>query len=228
MMKVAALDPSEVAERLAVVRQRIVGVGGDLDRITIVAVAKGFGPEAVDAAASNGLVDFGENYAQSLLAKVSAGAGGATARWHFIGVVQRNKVKALAPVVSLWEAVDRVAAGRSIADHAPGAKVLVEVNMSGEPTKSGCPSNEAAQLVDELATMGLDVRGLMTVAPAGPPEGARASFAGLSALADRLDLAERSMGMSGDLEVAVQEGATIVRLGTALFGPRSDNADLRR
>jgi pyridoxal phosphate enzyme (YggS family) len=226
----------DVEHRLAEVRQRIASTGVDPGDLTIVAVAKGFGPEEVRAAVAAGLRDIGENYAQELSEKagalagdaLGAGAGKSEVRWHFLGPVQRNKVKLIAAVVGLWEAVDRLSAGVTIVRHAPGAKALVQVNTSGEPSKAGCRPDEAPELVDRLQSAGLDVRGLMTIGPPGPPELARPGFAALRELADRLGLPERSMGMTGDLEVAVSEGATIVRVGTALFGPRPATGDLRR
>ena len=212
------VNDTQVAARLADVRARIRAAGADPDAVKVVAVTKGFGVEAVEAAVAAGLTDIGENYAQELIEK--HGAVGARVRWHFLGSIQRNKVRRLAPMVDVWQSIDRVAAGRAVAAQAPGARVLVEVNTSGEASKGGCRPAEAAQLVDALGTMGLDVDGLMTVGPAGPAEGTRPGFAELAALARRLGLAELSMGMSNDLEVAVQEGATMVRIGTALFGPR--------
>jgi PLP dependent protein len=218
-----------VAERLGRAKERIQRAGGDPARVRIVAVTKAFGPDAVEAALAAGLYDIGENYAQELLAKRDAciAAGLPAATWHFLGPLQRNKAKALAPAVDLWQAVDRAEAGRSIAHHAPGAAVMVEVRTA-EATKAGCSAEDAPALVDELRGLGLNVRGLMTIGPAGDPEQARPGFARLAALASQLELAELSMGMSGDLEVAIQEGATMVRLGTALFGPRPDRGDLRR
>jgi uncharacterized pyridoxal phosphate-containing UPF0001 family protein len=126
----------------------------------------------------------------------------------------------LADAVDLWQAVDRLAAGREIARRAPGAQVLVQVNVSGEPQKHGCAVEGAPALVDDLAALGLDVRGLMAIGPTGPPEQARPGFRTVVALADRLGLPVRSVGMSDDLEVGVAEGATMVRVGRALFGPR--------
>ncbi len=219
-----------VAARLEAVRQRITAAGRPAADVRIVAVTKGFGPEAVEAALEAGLPDVGENYAQELLAK-SAALAPSTARrcrWHFLGRVQRAKVRALGPVVHLWQGVDREAAGREIAHRAPASAVLVQVNVSGQPGRNGCGFEEAPALVDRLREMGLDVRGLMAVGPPGPPEGARPGFRRLSALADRLGLDERSMGMTDDLEVAVQEGATMVRVGRALFGARAVPAELRQ
>jgi PLP dependent protein len=226
----ATATTDRVRHRLDEVRGRIAAAGGDPDAVTVVAVAKGFGPDAVEAAVGAGLADVGENYAQELLAKAEAVTPGTAGRcrWHFIGHVQRNKVRALAPVVDLWQTVDRLVTGEDIAHRAPAAKVLVQVNVSGEEAKNGCGFDEAAPLVDALQGLGLDVRGFMAVGPAGPPEDARPGFRRLAALADRLGLPERSMGMTDDLEVAVQEGTTMVRIGRALFGPRPGRPDLRR
>lgn len=216
----------DIGANLDAVRRRIESAGGDLGAITIVAVTKRQPPEAVAAAVRAGVVDIGENYAQELIAK-AAGAP-STVRWHFIGAVQRNKVNVLAPLVTLWHGVDRSAVVDVITARAPGAGVLIEVNTSGEPGKAGCALADAPALVAHARAAGLDVRGLMTVAPLGPPEAARPAFRCLAGLRDDLNLIDLSMGMSADLEVAVQEGATIVRIGTSLFGPRSVRPEVRR
>lgn len=214
--------PEGVAAGLDRVRQRIADAGGDPDRIRIVAVTKGFGPEAPRAALAAGAVLLGENYAQELVAKDEALAEDPGPRpvWHFIGRLQRNKVRALAGRVALWESVDRAALGAEIARRAPAAAVLVQVDVSGEEAKGGCPPVATADLVAELRGAGLDVQGLMGVAAAGDLDRARRQFDRLAQLATDLDLPERSMGMSQDLEAAVAAGATIVRVGTALFGAR--------
>lgn len=210
---------------LAAVRERIAATGRDPGEVRIVAVTKGFGPEAVAAAVGAGVHDCGENFAQSLLAKIEAAPPGT--RWHFLGPVQRNKVKALAPHVHLWHGLDREAAGVEVARRQPGAAVLVQVNLAGDPERPGCGWDDAAPLVERLRELGLDVRGLMGVA--APDEGAaREGFRRLAQLARTLGLDELSMGMSGDLEVAVEEGATIVRIGTALFGARPGTSQARR
>lgn len=217
-----------VAVRLAGIGRRIESAGGDPGAVRVVAVTKGFGPEAVGAAMRTGLVDVGENYAQELLAKAAAfppvdgvpRAGTAAGlRWHFLGAVQRNKVRALAPVVGCWQSVARAVEGEAVARHRPGAAVLVEVDATGQPGRNGCRSAEVPALARHLAGLGLDLRGLMVVAPIGP-DAARAAFRTVRDLADRLGLPERSMGMSDDLELAVAEGSTMVRLGRALFGDR--------
>jgi pyridoxal phosphate enzyme (YggS family) len=225
---------AEVAERAASVRRRIEAAGADPVSVTLVAVTKGFDRSAVDLGLAVGLVDLGENYAQELLAKVDAGtpaqrAGGPTpVRWHAIGRLQRNKVRALAPHVALWQSVDRPELGAEIARRAPGAAVLVQVNVSDEPRKGGCRPEATAGLVGALVAEGLAVAGLMAVAADGGPDAARPGFRRLRRLADDLGLAERSMGMSADLDAAVAEGATMVRVGTALFGPRADPGGMRK
>jgi pyridoxal phosphate enzyme (YggS family) len=213
-----------IADRLSEIRARIAAVSGGRS-VEIVAVTKGFGPEAVEAALGAGLTAVGENYAQELLAKADALSG---AQCHFIGAVQRNKVRVISGLVACWQTVDRLPVAAAISRHAPGAAVLVQVNLSDDPARAGCAWDETAGLVTSARDLGLDVRGLMGVGPAGGPEAARPGFAALAAKSRELGLAEVSMGMSDDLEVAVAEGSTMVRLGTALFGPRPDRRDLRR
>lgn len=211
------IDASLVTDRLAGVRDRIASAGGR--DVTVVAVTKGFAADALVAAAGAGLTDIGENYAQELLAKAdTARRNGLTV--HFIGRLQTNKVRSLAAVVDWWQSVDRTAALVEIARRARGAKVLVEVNVSSEPSKGGCDPTDAQALVEECRRVGLDPRGLMAIGRAGEPEDARPGFRLLRRLVDDLDLDVCSMGMSGDLEVAVEEGATMVRIGSALFGER--------
>jgi PLP dependent protein len=209
-----------IGAALETVRDRIARAGGDPERVTIVAVTKGFGRDAIDAARAAGLTEIGENYAQDVVAKRDALVG---LHLHFIGRLQKNKVRAIATVVACWQSVDRLALGEEIARRAPGARVLVQVNVSEESSKGGCPPDDAPDLVARLRALGLEVAGLMTVGRTGPPSEARPGFAVLRALADRLGLVERSMGMSDDLDIAVAEGATIVRVGSALFGARPPN-----
>lgn len=208
----------DVSANLAAVRRRIEAAG-DPAKVRIIAVTKGFGADAVDAAVRAGLTDVGESYAQELLAKrPQVTEPGVT--WHFIGRLQTNKVRQLASVVDVWHTVDRATLGDEVAKRAPGARVLLQVNVSEEPQKGGCGPHEAPALVNRLRKEGLEVVGLMTVGATGEPSAARPGFRLLRRLADDLGLPERSMGMSGDLEVAVEEGATMVRVGTALFGER--------
>jgi hypothetical protein len=219
------IDAALVVANLAGIHARIAAAGGDPSRITVVAVTKAFGPDAAAAAFEAGLADLGENYAAELVEKASLlGASGPGApRWHYLGAVQRNKVARLAPFVALWQSVDRAEEGETIARHAPGAAVLVEVDSThGSAGRGGVAPDEVAPLVDRLRSFGLEVRGLMTVAPLAPEDASAApkAFGALRSLADELGLAEVSMGMSDDLEAAVAEGTTMVRVGRALFGPR--------
>jgi PLP dependent protein len=183
-----------------------------------VAVTKGFGTDAVRAAVEAGLHDIGENYAAELESKAAATAS-LPVVWHFLGAVQRNKVGRLAPIVGVWQSVARAEEGARIARFAPDARVLVEIDTTGVPGRNGCSPSAAGPLVTDLRSEGLDVRGLMTVAAPGTEE-ARTAFGAVARLADELGLAERSMGMSDDLEAAVAAGTTMVRIGRALFGDR--------
>jgi len=214
------VDRLSVAAGLERVRERIAAAGGDPSRVTVVAVTKGFGLDAVTAAVGAGAVHVGENYAQELVAKAEALPAGIEPTWHFIGRLQTNKVRLLAPHVALWETVDRPSLVAELAKRAPGARVLVQVDISGEEAKGGCEAAATPDLVAEATERGLEVVGLMGVAAAGDLGVARSQFAVLAGLRADLGLAELSMGMSADLEAAVAEGATIVRVGRALFGPR--------
>jgi len=210
------ISPAEVADRLGALRDRLSRAGGD--HLKVVAVTKGFGPDVVAAAMEAGLVDLGENYAQDLLAK--AAESSAQPRWHFIGRLQRNKIRKIADLVHLWQSVDRPELAVEIARRAPGAKVLVQVDIAGIGGRGGCAPDDTAGLVGRCREAGLEVAGLMAVGAPGSPAQARPGFRLLASQARDLGLVELSMGMTADMEMAVEEGATMVRVGTALFGPR--------
>ncbi|MEY2449422.1 MAG: dependent protein [Acidimicrobiaceae bacterium] len=210
----------DVVANLERVRERIATAGGDPDQIRVLAVTKGHGIEAVRAALTAGLHDIGENYAQEVVAKAEQ-LGDVDPRWHFIGKLQRNKVRQVAHLVHWWQSVDRLRLGEEIQKRSPGASVLVEVNLTDDPNRGGTQPGLVPGLVDGLRDLGLQVLGLMAVGVTGAPEDVRAGFRAVRALADELELPERSMGMSGDLEPAVSQGATMVRVGSALFGPRA-------
>lgn len=211
------VDPAHVRDAVAAVRDRIVAAGGGHE-VALLAVTKGFGADAIDAALAAGCTAIGENYAQELVAKRDAAAA---AEVHFIGQLQTNKVRQVAGLVQVYETVDRDRLAIEIAKRDPGAGVLVQVDTSGEPGKGGCPIGDLDELVAVVRDAGLDLRGLMTVGPTeGGAEAARPGFRAVRAALDRLGLEVCSMGMSDDLEVAVQEGSTQVRVGSALFGPR--------
>ncbi len=208
------------------VRERLLAAGGD--RVKIVAITKGFGPQAISAALSLGLEDVGENFAQELLAKAEHFQPqnfNVKPRWHFVGQLQRNKVRKLAGVVDIWQSVDRTELATEIARRAAGAKVLVQVDIAGDvgtsgAKRGGCAPHKTASLVEHCQTLGLEVLGLMGIGDPTSLADARGGFRRLAFLANKLGLDELSMGMSGDLEVAVSEGASMVRVGTALFGSR--------
>jgi pyridoxal phosphate enzyme (YggS family) len=208
---------AEVARRVAEVRERIRRAGGR--DVRLVAVTKTWGIDAVRAAAAAGCDAIGENYAQELVAKLSGEAS--LPPVHFIGRLQTNKVRLVADLVDVYETVDRTSLADALGARVPGAAVLVQVSTDGDPSKGGCAVAEVPALVDACGARGLRVLGLMTVGPTeGGAEAARVGFRSVRALCDRLGLAVCSMGMSDDLEVAVQEGSTEVRVGSALFGPR--------
>jgi pyridoxal phosphate enzyme (YggS family) len=220
------VDAAAIVAGLRGVQARIdaaaQAAGRDPDSITLVGASKTMPAAALVVACEAGLTDLGENRAQELVAKapVVADVEGISPRWHFIGRLQRNKVKALAPWVGLWESVDREPVAAEIARHAPGARILIEVSAAGEEQKGGVDPAALEGLVDQSRALGLDVAGLMTVPPLDVDP--RRAFAELRDRADRLGLAECSMGMTGDFEIAVAEGATIVRVGRAIFGSRGE------
>jgi len=217
-------------ERLAQVRAEIArrqAAGGWTHDVTIVAVTKGFGPDAVTAAAGAGLVDIGENRVQEALDKMGRVAAPGV-RWHLIGHLQRNKAKLVPGRFSLVHSVDSLALAEELNRRAGAPlRVLLQVNAAREPQKSGCTPEEAPGLARQIAGLGqLQLDGLMTMAPLTDDEDAqRRTFRSLRALRDTIKeeglwLPTLSMGMSADYATAVAEGATVIRLGTVLFGPR--------
>ncbi len=216
------MNIDEVVGKVATLRARVDAVERSwTHRVGIVGVTKGFGADAIDAAVAAGCDAIGENYAQEVLDKRST-IEHLRPEVQFIGRLQRNKVRQLVGLVDVWGSLDRASVIDEVAKRAPGARILVQVDTTGDPAKGGCGVDETAALVDRAVERGLRVEGLMTVGPTGSDsEAARPGFRQVRALVERLGLAECSMGMSGDLDVAVQEGSTQVRVGTALFGARS-------
>ena len=215
---------AEISSRLAEVRQRIDDARQPGQEVSILAVTKAFGPGVVERAVAAGLTTLGENYGQELTAKAEAVGErspetAARIRWHFIGGLQSNKIKLLGELVDVWQTIDRKSLVKELAKRCPGAKMLVQVNTTNEPQKSGCAPGDVPALVEMARERELDVQGLMTV---GPTDGSdpRPAFNQLRRLGTDLGLSELSMGMSGDYEIAVGSGSTIVRLGSALFGSR--------
>jgi pyridoxal phosphate enzyme (YggS family) len=218
-------------ERLAHVRAEIArrqAIAGRTHPVTIVAVTKGFGLDAVAAALDAGLTDLGENRVQEALDKIDTPAG-RRATWHLIGHLQRNKAKHVAGRFALVHSLDSVALAEELDKRAGGARqrVLLQVNVAGEAQKSGCAPAETPAVARRVAGLPhLALEGLMTIAPFTDAEDVqRRTFRGLRELRDALQeeglwLPTLSMGMSADYGTAVEEGATVIRLGTVLFGPR--------
>ena len=213
--------PGRVAENVAAVRSRIRAAGGD--GVSLVAVTKTHGYDAVEQAFAAGCDAVGENYVQEMAAKFAERVPPGPV--HMIGAVQTNKVRRIAGLVSLWQTVDRTSVIDEIARRAAGggcADILLQVNTTGEATKSGCGEGDIDSLRGRAEAGGLRVLGLMTIGPTdGDPAQTEASFRRLRTLCDAQGLGVCSMGMSGDFEVAVACGSTMVRVGTAIFGERS-------
>lgn len=212
------------------VRERIeracAGAGRDPSEVKLIAVSKAHPEEAVRAAYAAGLRVFGENYAQELAQKAAALSDLSDIQWRFIGHLQRNKIKLIERARATVDTVDSIRLAEAISARAAGkgavVELLLQVNVGGEAQKSGCAPKDVADLVRAVRALpNVELRGLMTVAPHfDDPEDTRPVFAALRELAQAHALPELSMGMTHDLEAAVQEGATMVRIGTALFGPR--------
>lgn len=204
--------------------------GRSADEVTLVAVAKTFPADIVAAAIDAGITDIGENRAQELKEKIAV--LGDRARWHFVGHLQTNKVRNVIGRTHLVHSVDRFGVAEAIARRASALgidqRVLIEVNVGNEASKHGVEPARAVALAREVESLeGVTVAGLMTIPPAAPdPEGSRVYFKDLAARREELaavipSATELSMGMTRDFEVAVEEGATIVRVGEAIFGPRT-------
>jgi len=210
-----------VAGRLSALRLRIENAERDPAHVRIVAVTKGFDESTPAAALAVGLVDVGENYADELIAKASSERAPEVVTWHMLGSIQRRKTKALASVVGCWQTLSRTEEVESLARHAPGAQVFVQVETTGLPGRNGCDPRSTPGLVADALRAGLAVRGLMTIGPPDDPEGARRGFELVASLGQDLGLEELSMGMSDDLDIALRAGTTMLRVGRGLFGSRT-------
>jgi hypothetical protein len=213
-------------ERLARVRERICTACARAQRdpatVRLLAVTKVFGPEAIREAYEAGLRDFGENYVQEMERKAPAIAGLTGTNFHLIGHLQSNKTRKAAQFFASIDSVDSAKLATRLDSEATPLDVMIEVKLSREETKSGADPADLPAIVDAIrAAANLHLTGLMTVPPwSEDAELSRPYFARLRELAARHSIPELSMGMSNDLEVAIQEGATWVRVGTALFGKR--------
>jgi len=235
------------AERLRATQARVAAAAARAGRaereIALVGVSKRVAPEEIARAVAAGLADVGESYLaeakdkQPALAALLAARGLAPPRWHFVGRLQRNKARAVAESFDCLHSLDRTELCDALGRHASAAgrtlDVLVQVNLAGEPQKGGCAPEAVAPLLRACRRWpALRAVGLMTIPPADEdPERARPHFRALRELCEALrrtpegaGLRELSMGMSADFEVAIEEGATIIRVGTAIFGPRGELA----
>ena len=228
-----AFEPAAITERLEQIRGRIrdaaARAGSDPSGVRLVAVTKGLPAAVVPAVVAAGVADIGENRVQEAAAKRES-VGAAGAHWHLIGHLQTNKAALAARTFDVVHSLDSARIVEAIGRHRePGAPLpsLVEVDLTGIEARTGAATGDAEAIARAVREQpALELRGLMTVAPPGDQEAARRCFRELRGLRDRLEqalgisLPELSMGMSADFEVAVEEGATIVRIGTALVGPR--------
>ncbi len=211
-------------ERLAEIRERITAAaavsGRSSESVRLVGVSKSAPADEVGRFLDSGLLDFGENRTQELLEKqVALGPRSLEIKWHFIGRLQRNKVRQIAGRVHLYQSVDRESLAATIASADPGARVLLQLRLGDESAKGGVDQQSLPALLDRTLALGLVVEGLMGIPPAHlPPE---PFFDQLVSTQQRFGLAHASIGMSGDYETAIRSGATIVRVGTALFGSRT-------
>jgi pyridoxal phosphate enzyme (YggS family) len=230
-----------ISDNLDRIRERIgracARAGRNPGEVTLVAIAKTFPSERIQDVIRAGVRDVGENYVQELLQKRAA-LSHEEVRWHFVGHLQSNKVKQIAGWVALIHAVDSADLVREIDRRAATAgrtiECLVEVNTTGERSKFGVPPDRTAALVTELSgCTNVSIDGLMTIGPFLPdPEGSRPMFRRLRELREEIaglgipnaPMRHLSMGMTGDFEVAIEEGATLIRIGTAIFGPRKKTA----
>lgn len=219
---------SDVSANVAAVRERIARAADRVSRdpagVLLVAAAKTKSPTLIDAAIAAGVTDVGENYVQETERVRSL--VGRSPRWHMIGHLQRNKAKRAIELFDVIQTVSSFELGAALSRHSAAQQrrmpVLVEVNLGGEVSKSGVAGEKVAELVAALGELpGISVDGLMTVPPMGAPEDSRPFFRRLRELRDEHGLRELSMGMTDDFEVAVEEGATMVRVGRAIFGDRS-------
>jgi PLP dependent protein len=220
-------DRDDMAARIGRIRERIARAaeraGRDPGTVRLIGAAKTMPAAVVRAAIAAGLTDIGENYVQE--AEAVRAETEMAARWHLIGHLQRNKAARAASLFDVVQTVDRLSLGSALSRHAAALgkvlPILVEVNLGGEASKSGVAPAQLAELVGELRRQpALRVDGLMAIPPPGDEGEARRHFRRLRELRDDNELDDLSMGMSDDFELAVEEGATMVRVGRAIFGER--------
>ncbi len=206
-----------IEQRLGKIRELVVSCGRSLDDVRIVAVTKSFGADVVAAALRCGLTDLGENYLDELVKKRTSNTEAAT--WHYLGALQSRKIPEIAQHADVIESLSRRREVEILSRQSRQPPVYIQVDFTGEAARNGARPDELDDLIGAARDAGLQLRGLMTVAPRDK-ERAHEAFSLLVRAADRYQLEERSMGMSDDLEIALRAGSSEIRLGRSLFGDR--------
>ena len=217
-MTFSEMNKKEVKEKIHEVSEYVND--RSMGRTKIIAVTKSLDKEAIVIAKEAGVQAVGENYAQELIQKHQA-LEDPEIEWHMIGAVQRNKVRKLSGILSLWQSVDRIEVLEEIKKHDPSGKVLIQINPLEETGKGGCSFHEAGNLIERGLEMGLSVVGVMAVGVQGDLRKTSDIFNKVRALTDEFGLPERSIGMSDDIDVAIDHGSTMLRIGRMLFGERA-------
>ena len=228
MTTVSSPNFEALTERVSTIRARILNAGGK--NVKLIAVTKTFDATAITSAFTTGCDAVGENYAQELIAKLDQVPKDQRLPVHFIGRLQSNKIRSLLNCVDVWQSVDRLSLVDEIAKRCltrnqvkliNPVQIMLQVNSTNEPDKGGCQPSDVEALLTRARSLGLDVIGLMTVGPTESDMTAtRNAFRLVGKIAKDLGLKELSMGMTSDLEIAVEEGSTAVRIGSGLFGTR--------
>ncbi|MEI8391075.1 MAG: YggS family pyridoxal phosphate-dependent enzyme [Actinomycetes bacterium] len=217
-------ETERIRDNYLAVLDRARRCGGE--SVKVVAVTKTFPASAIRAVHAAGCSAIGENYAQEMEAKIGglradASFGESLPEVHFIGRLQSNKIRQIAHLVSVWQSIDRDSVLEEVARRSPGARILIQVNATGEVVKGGCQPDQVEHLLGSAAQRGLRVEGLMTVGPTDAnAQRTEAVFSQVARLAQQLGLQELSMGMTNDLEIAIGAGSTLIRVGSAIFGDR--------
>ncbi len=207
----------QITERIGAI-ENLIRQRADRE-VTLIAVTKGFTIKEIDAAKRAGIVNFGENYAQEMKAKNLDIEDECI--WHFIGQLQSNKVRKISHMVQVWHSVTSMKLAKEIEKRSEFSDILLQVNMGNRGNNLGIYPSHLPVCLEQLQGMKVNVRGLMTMGVAGDLESTRKIFTSLRRLADLHELPDCSMGMSGDLEIALECGTTMLRVGTGIFGNRS-------
>tara|TARA_Y100001970_G_scaffold294249_1_gene449134 strand:- start:6 stop:674 length:669 start_codon:yes stop_codon:yes gene_type:complete len=219
-MEQRSVSKEHFLDRAGTLKERIATLGGN--GVDIVAVTKGFGAWAMTLALECGFQMVGENYAQELSAKwpeLNIEERKAL-QVHFIGGMQTNKVRKISDIVSVWQTIDRISLLDEIAKRSPGSSVMIQLKLTEIKGQGGCDLLQAEELVVAASERNLRVTGVMGIGPQGEVDSIRAAYKRLISFADDHRLETRSIGMTNDLEVAIESGSTMIRIGTALFGDR--------